>query len=456
MINYNMYRNTAVLYTCGVCNLNCRYCNIDKNPVLAEIDKQLAASFEGDYYFNRIKQYFPEKTMLRNIETWGGEPFLHMERIYPLLRKLIEFYPYFDNMYSSTNFSYPTWLDQFFGLMDIFGEYPTRYFQYTLQLSVDGPEDINDYNRGTGVTQKCLANFKKLTEALKNGRLPSNVQLVITLKGTLDLDNIRALQSKEKIIEYYQFYENNYMLPIRDLKLANAYTALSVPNTAVPSPVTVEDGKLFANFCRLCREIEQENWVNHYFQEYTVITPFANRNRGCENCVNYQGPLWGCGSGTTVIGFLPNNMVTSCHEGFTEVVDKYKQYVAERNLDNIVISFNRFIGDNKVQLTMTDEQYLEHERKMYYYLADNATAQLASSTTQIMALAMANLVDPKYLDEATARNAARYFQDNCSFCIKDNYNQTGSFTLFHNGLYKLLLNGALDYINPEGGACTTC
>jgi len=132
MINYNMYRNTAVLYTCGVCNLNCRYCNIDKNPVLAEIDKQLAASFEGDYYFNRIRQYFPEKTMLRNIETWGGEPFLHMERIYPLLRKLIEFYPYFDNMYSSTNFSYPTWLDQFFGLMDIFGEYPTRYFQYTL------------------------------------------------------------------------------------------------------------------------------------------------------------------------------------------------------------------------------------------------------------------------------------------------------------------------------------
>jgi len=71
----------------------------------------LEQSFEGDYYFNRVKEYFPQKHMLQSVETWGGEPFLHMDRIYPLIHKLIEEYPFFNSMYSSTNFSYPTWLD---------------------------------------------------------------------------------------------------------------------------------------------------------------------------------------------------------------------------------------------------------------------------------------------------------------------------------------------------------
>ena len=111
MINFNEERTTAVLYTCGVCNLNCRYCTIDKNPVLKDIDKELEESFKGDYYFNRIKEYFPRRDQLKRVETWGGEPFLKMDRIYPLVHQLINYYPYFDSMFSSTNFSYPEWID---------------------------------------------------------------------------------------------------------------------------------------------------------------------------------------------------------------------------------------------------------------------------------------------------------------------------------------------------------
>lgn len=46
-------RHNVVLYSSGVCNLNCRYCDIDKNPVLKEIDKALAESFaDENYYFD--------------------------------------------------------------------------------------------------------------------------------------------------------------------------------------------------------------------------------------------------------------------------------------------------------------------------------------------------------------------------------------------------------------------
>lgn len=48
-------KDTAIFYSCGICNLNCNYCCIDKNPILKEIDKELGESFQGDYYFNQVK-----------------------------------------------------------------------------------------------------------------------------------------------------------------------------------------------------------------------------------------------------------------------------------------------------------------------------------------------------------------------------------------------------------------
>jgi sulfatase maturation enzyme AslB (radical SAM superfamily) len=131
MLKTNLH--TAVLYTCGTCNLQCTYCGIDKSPILKKIDEALEASFaDENYYFERIKKYFPDRGQLTRIETWGGEPFLQMQRIYPLLDKVIAHYPYFEHMFSSTNFSYPSWTDKIFDLFNYFSKYPDRDFTYHL------------------------------------------------------------------------------------------------------------------------------------------------------------------------------------------------------------------------------------------------------------------------------------------------------------------------------------
>ena len=49
-------RSTVIFYPATVCNLNCRYCSIDKNPALIQIDKILEESFKGDYYINFTKE----------------------------------------------------------------------------------------------------------------------------------------------------------------------------------------------------------------------------------------------------------------------------------------------------------------------------------------------------------------------------------------------------------------
>ena len=92
----------SIIGACG-CNLNCKYCGIDKSHILKDIDDALGKSFEDEnYYFNQVKKYIPNGQLIR-VETWGGEPFYHMERIHPLIHKLIEEYPYF-----SQHSVYPT------------------------------------------------------------------------------------------------------------------------------------------------------------------------------------------------------------------------------------------------------------------------------------------------------------------------------------------------------------
>lgn len=448
MVLKNKERTTAILYTCGVCNLQCRYCGIDKNPVLKTIDEALEKSFEGDYYINRLKEYFG-KGQLKNIETWGGEPFLHMDRIYPLINQVIEYFPYFNSMYSSTNFSYPQWIDQVFGLFDQFGKYPHRDFHYCLQLSCDGPEYINDAGRGQGVTKRCLENFNKLVEELKNNRLPENVYLTITLKGTLDNDSIRKLCDKQKLIEYFQFYENNFIDKIRNLKNDHIFMFTDIPNTAVPSPVTVEEGKIFAELCRLCREIEQENVNLKYFKYYEIITPFTSSI--CQNCLTYRYNYHTCGTGNSMVGFLPDNMLSTCHEGFTEFVEEYKKLAATSSRDmTSTITFDRFLADRGIKFCVDDEGYQEHERQMGLYNPEGTTARLATITNQILILAMAGQIEECYQDQTNALKAAIFIQSHTSYCIKDNYNKTGSISNVPIGTLKLLLNGAMKYIQGDG------
>lgn len=451
MVVDNKNRNTVIFYTCGICNLNCRYCGINKNKCLKQVDQHLEESFKGDYYFNRVKQYFPRKDMLRSFETWGGEPFLRMDRIYPLMHQLIQEYPYFNSGFSSTNFSYDTWTDQFFGLMDCFGAYPYRDFKYCLQLSIDGPEYINDAGRGKGVTQRCLNNFNKLVNLLKEERLPKNVELTITLKGTLDNATFQELCNKEKIIEYYKFYEDNFIHPIAELKkvgINNVHILHGIPNTAVPSPVTVEEGKKFATLVKMCREIERENATNKIFRYYSIITPF--HGTVCQNCLSYRYGYHTCGTGDVSIGLLPDNMVSTCHEGFTQMVEEYEKIAALDTNEHSTITFDKFRTEKAVSLCCTDEEYYNHHYKMSLYNQPTATARLATNASMIIGLAMAGEIDKKYITDENALKAAIFIQSHTSYCIKDNYNKTGSYTMVPVGIYKLLLNGAMEWIQTPG------
>lgn len=51
-------RSTVIFYPATVCNLNCRYCSIDKNPALIQIDKILEESLKVIIILISLKKFF--------------------------------------------------------------------------------------------------------------------------------------------------------------------------------------------------------------------------------------------------------------------------------------------------------------------------------------------------------------------------------------------------------------
>lgn len=438
-------RKVAILYTSAVCNLNCVYCSIDKNPALKVIDKILEDSFNGSYYFDYMREIFPDPKQLTRIETWGGEPSLGWHRIHHVLRDVIGYYPNFSEFFSSTNMVQPNFQSELADLLSVFAEYPDRKFKFVLQLSLDGPTAINDFNRGIGTTAKFTDAFRIMCGKLAD-IVPKNVVLETYFKATLDADCIRQLQTEQAIIDYYSFFEGYYGVFDELNHSPNAHIFPTVPNTATPAQHTIEDGHLFANMCKLCRDLEHKGGVFKYFKE---IMPYnANPSLPLEqiSCSGFT-----CGTCKSVIGLLPNHMISGCHAAFVDLIDDYKKHITADSYRGKVLDEGMFTRDPMNFFCFEKERLGLRERQMECYYAPNTTARLVGTKALIQSLAFAGQIESRFTDDALALQAADVLYRNASNCMKDNLGANATVTLPSVSLIKLLLNGAYDYITTKEG-----
>ena len=454
-------RNSLVLYTTAVCNLNCRYCFIDKNPALKQIDDFLDDSFLAtpDYYFQFAKRMFL-KDNLEEIQFWGGEPFLGMHRAYPTVEKLIGYYPRLERFMVSTNFVSSCFFDEFYGLINVLNQHPERHFEFSLQLSIDGPTNINDLNRGKGVTPKFIENFTIFIQGLQDiHKLGHNVDCNLHMKPTLDASSIEQLQTKEKVIEYFKFFEQFQEVFDKYNHRQNVRYCLPIPNTACPSPHTQEEGKQFANYCRLTRLIEEENKTQHHFKYYQTITSFLPRCQIPYEQRRLSGVCMGhCGNGKSTLGLLPQNKVSCCHNGFVDLISDYKKFVLSNDsehMDDVTIEKGLFTNQrNSLIFDADSEEFEMYEKQLETFYDAKDPSKIANIASLIMLLAESEQIDTKYIDKTEALHAAYFLLMATSYCVRDNLGTTGSIYMFPLGLIKLLLNGAREYI--EQGGCTIC
>ena len=100
----------------------------------------------------------------------------------------------------------------------------------------------------------------------------------------------------------------------------------------------------------------------------------------------------------------------------------------------------------KNKYCLTEEQYKEYEYQINKYYQNDSKARLTNITSSILVLAMCGQIDKRYLSQREALKAARMIFNHTAYCLKSNYNVTGSITLVPFGEIRLLCNGALDYL----------
>ena len=431
---------TVTFFSYGMCNLNCTYCTIDKNLALKEVDDLLAESYENyQEYLDRIDKYLPNPYQLRRIETWGGEPSYGWERMIPMIHKLIETKPNFNNFFSSTNFSYPEWSDNVLRLLDVFASYPTRKFVIDLQFSCDGPAYINDVNRGIGVTKRCFENLELLLNKLQDKDY-QNLELHFYTKPTLNIENIKHLQTKEAIIDYYQFFDTEFISRIISKNIPYIQVNSSKPKIAVPTPASIEDGKDFANFNKLCEELEKE--ADKYFTYYRDLVLFKGQGQP-QMCVR-GSDVAQCGTGLLMLCLLPHNLYCTCYMTFADMCDNYKKFKKEH--PEKTINIKGFLEQSMPKGVMTEEKYDEFIQHMHDQNGTVGMARLNRIISDIIVLSRAGQIDAKYQRPSKAFVAAEYIANTFSYCITDNIASTGSMLASDLGTYKEILNGAEKYL----------
>lgn len=403
----------------------------------------LEESFKGTYYIDFLKELFPNPNQLTRVETWGGEPTLGWHRMHDLFREIIGYYPNFYTIFSSTNMVQPRFLEELKDLLKVFGEFPDRRFEFLLQLSLDGPTDINDANRGKGVTAAITKSFDKMVSAFHE-IVPDNVRVITFFKPTLDGECIEKLQTKEAILDYYLFFEQFFSKFHELNKSKNVEINPSIPNTATPGNHTVEMGKKFANLCKLCYEIETEP---NPLKFYKSIMPY-NGNAAKPLC-NIDCDGYTCGTCHYTIGLLPNKMVSGCHAAFVDLVDEYKKKLTTKSFTEKVIDKGMFTKDSMNFFCFPVEKLKERELQVATYYKPGTTARLVTTKVIIQSLAYAGQVDAMFTDDERALEAADLLYRNASNCMKDNIGANSSITLMPVSLIKLLLNGAYQYISKK-------
>ena len=438
-----------ILYPYGLCNLRCSYCFIDKNKGLTEIDNLLKQSFEQEnYYIDFIsKHYKPEEVKI--IEFWGGEPTLGFDRLDKTLTQILEKYYLIDEIQFSSNFTTSSFIKDIESLFNIFKKFPTRNFLIDIQMSYDGPGELTNKCRGKNVAERVKENYVSLVLFLKeNYENYKNLKFRIHNKPTISIDSLRLLgKSDEHILEYWrdmQFF-TSFM---RENGAKNTFYDCCFLTMAAPSPWTQEDGIFFKHFCERSKYLY--DLYKEDFQDVSHFVPYFRFQDIYDhsNDLSYLYRQYGiCGIGLKQAGFMPNNVISSCHSTYVDLVENYQKEISKDIKDFSIIVDSFFSGQKNI-MTYPEEQHKDFKQILQNFADDNIV-QVYTIAAEINQLAKVGLVERKYENEELAFRAAAMLMIILPVCFRDRYNAVGCIGGMNTGELKLYLNGALEIIIDE-------
>lgn len=256
----NLYDLT--LYASALCNQRCKYCFIYKSPLLQKVEDEIIEYCNVEYYddfMEKLSPYFNYDKM-KTISLWGGEPSIGFKRFTPIICHYFEKYSSLQEVMFSSNFTYEHFLEYLEYMVKNLYKVRNNLI-VNVQLSLDGPVYINDSNRGKGVTEKSIENYKYMIDIFKE--LPDTMLFKTQTKGTLTIEDVKNLCESNKVQEYFDFYRLN--ITTCDKCKDNIRSAFPNVNMVAPSQYTQEDGYILAEFAEKCQEYSNKIGIDVFW-----------------------------------------------------------------------------------------------------------------------------------------------------------------------------------------------
>lgn len=473
------------------CNLKCDYCFINKKQGTEKIHSELVDLASNGYYVSRVNELFDddEKKNIRILDIWGGEPTVNPNEIKKLFGDLSAACKNIDTLKFSTNFALPNAAHI---VLEIYNELVAlnhenghnKPFSIDIQISIDGPSDITDRNRGDNVAESVLKNIKILCDELANHYNHQACRLKLHTHCVFDTDTVNALSTVDGIKDFFDYFYEMYSY-VEKFNLTGAKIE-TIPGICMmfPTPETSETGKLAAKMYKSLYEFYANG------NKYDYSTDFWDRlltNMPGESLFNF--PISGrnhlpsrkerkmflddverlitthtitaqpesrtyCGQAFGSILLAPDNEYALCQNCFFDRYDAYVDvFAADGNSNTRFISNQNadYKKNTKSWIWRTDEEFLRF-RNVVTTAYDNISAHGGYygpelvARTMIRTMARAGVIDKKYEDPKECSYAARYTDININ-CMSLLLSLTGSIHVPAMYYLPLYLNGAMDWID---------
>ena len=468
--------NTLTLISSCGCNLECNYCAIAHSSSPEETLRLQTATkqaFEDGTFLQNCKNVFQklqiQPQQITQIDLWGQEPTLTLDHLTNHLEDWYNYFPNWNYFFFSTNgMAYPERISDFaIKLNELHTD--KRDFAFNMQFSYDGEYGTDNIRKAKG--DLIAKNLKTLITNLNQYDI-TNIIVSIHIHGVVSLELIKALDTTEKVENYY----------IQLIDWCRQFEGLSVnknveidfsPSLTIENPIDAssDDGIALAAFAR-----RSQNFIGSFksnmFIDKTIsllfTPPFATTfiTEAC-NAPNvdswvtklmtdkkyfketsfFFAPNLYCGTNKFSLKIMYDGALMSCQNNIFDRDMKYLRYNNdfEKAVKESWITHKMFVNpltDSDEDIIRIFELYDTVQVKSWRFLLEHYIISMYW-------LARAGQIDTKYCEDEymLIKHALMFVKYNQ--CLYNNYIKSGSAFMEGNGKFRMYFNGYMDILEHE-------
>ena len=432
------------LISSTTCNLNCSFCYLHKNESYKLYDKIVREHWANGKYiinaYNTVKAFPADPNNVEVCQLWGGETLLNIDDV---TKNIQLFYKYFPNVKEwkiSTNFLVN--IDKFMDFLKEIDNNTKKDTLISLQVSIDGPPGEYCEQGHNGDWEIYKKNFFHLTTLVNNYKF-NHIYINITINATVSRELYLKKFSDYNEMKHYVEEMYNLTKYINDNCISrsiNMELSYILPGMAQPYDDTTEDGKKFAEICKLWEKLKIECFpdLSYYFGFYNGCGPIIEDrplfkpNAECtelKSCItiNYDGSICEC-SGS--------------------YIDSFKPYQEELKKENRIKDLRAAQRRDKLTYNpakMTPEELEKHDWYVYYGYKNNSSTYMHLMMCLADELALSGQIPYRYHEDKEYLLKHISALSAINSCTRENLKETGISYLCPPSSLRRYLNGVLDY-----------